>query len=71
MSIEPGDKITMLRTYDTGSGLIEGETVLVGHDRGGIPVGVAEALCRGEEPFADPVSDEPDRGVPAVGSDFR
>lgn len=44
-----GTKIKMLRDYDTHR---KGSVLVAGDD---VAIGVAQALCSGEEPFAAPV----------------
>lgn len=44
-----GDKICMLKDYDR---LTEGRELVAGRD---VTVGVARVLCRGDEPYAEPV----------------
>jgi len=53
------ERIHMLRDYDRGVGLVEGETIEVGYESSKLDPGQAEALCRPAAddggPFAEPV----------------
>lgn len=58
-----GTKIRMLRTYDAGSGLVEGRTFTVGTGDGQVRPSLADQLVDPgkNEPFAE-IVDRPDVG---------